>query len=200
MGETFPMETGAYLVRLARRQIEERLGKKDAPLEKPPSALLQKNMGAFVTLHTFKPRELRGCIGYIEPFMPLGRAVRECALHAAFEDGRFPPVQKGELENIVVEVSVLTPPVRIKVKSPPGCLKKIEIGKDGLVLEAGNLKGVFLPQVPLEQGWGVEECLSNLCLKAGVPADYWLWGNAKLYKFHTHIFCEEKPNGKIVKP
>ncbi|VVB57763.1 Uncharacterised protein [Candidatus Anstonella stagnisolia] len=199
VGGAFSGKTGEYLVRLARWQIEERLGEKVAPPKKPEDSLLQKNMGAFVTLHAFKPRELRGCIGYIEPIMPLEKTVRECALHSAFGDSRFMPLEKSELSNTVVEVSVLTLPEIIEVKSPKEYLKKIEIGKDGLVLEAGHYRGVFLPQVPVEQKWNVEEYLCELCGKAGADADCWLAQDVKVYKFQTHIFSEEKPNGKVMK-
>lgn len=199
MGEAFSAKIGEYLVRLARWQIEEGLGAKNEPPKKPQDALLQKKMGAFVTLHTFKQRELRGCIGYIEPIMPLEKTVRECALHSAFGDARFEPLQKSEIGNTVVEVSVLTVPEIIEVKNPMEYLRKIEIGKDGLVLEAGNYRGVFLPQVPIEQKWNVEEYLCGLCGKAGANADCWLAQNAKVYKFQAHIFSEEKPNGRITR-
>lgn len=199
MGEAFSAKVGEYLVRLARWQIEARLGEEGTPPKKPHDALLQKNMGAFVTLHTFKPRELRGCIGYIEPIMPLEKAVRECALHSAFEDPRFMPLKRGELSNVVVEVSVLTVPELIVVKNPKEYLKKIELGKDGLVLEAGYYGGVFLPQVPIEQKWNVEEYLCELCGKAGASEDCWLAKDARVYKFQTHIFAEEKPKGEIVR-
>lgn len=198
MGEGISEKCGGYLVRLARWQIGKKLGIEAQAPKAPRCKGLGENRGAFVTLHVFKPRGLRGCIGYIEPIMALEKAVAQCALHAAFEDGRFEPLAKSELGNVIVEVSVLSQPQIIGVKSPREYLEKIKIGKDGLVLEAGYCRGVFLPQVPIEQGWGVEEYLEELCVKAGAGRGCWMAQNAKVYKFQTFIFAEEKPNGRIV--
>ncbi|MCX8195239.1 MAG: TIGR00296 family protein [Candidatus Micrarchaeota archaeon] len=191
------VEEGAYLVGLARRAIASYLesGKKMQPEKKSP-ALFEKR-GVFVTLETYPARELRGCIGYPLPIKELAPAVVDNALAAAFDDPRFPPLEKEELEKIVVEVSVLSVPEEIKVSSPEEYLKKIKIGRDGLIITYGYSSGLLLPQVPVEWNWNVQEFLSHLCEKAGLPREMWRSPSAKISRFEAKIFCEEKPGGKV---
>jgi len=176
---------GEFLVRLARSAIECALdGKKLPPAGKFPKA------GAFVTLLTKPDRELRGCIGFPEPIMPLGQAVAEAAVCAALNDPRFPQLSKDELKKIIVEVSVLSPLEPLK-KPAKDYLKQIAIGKHGLVIELGGCRGLLLPQVPVEFKWGKEEFLCHLCNKAGLPPDAWTDEKAKLWRFTTQIFDEK---------
>jgi len=125
--------------------------------------------------------------------------VIEAAIAAATEDPRFPPLDSRELDNIIFEVSVLTPPQEISINNPSDYRKEIEIGKDGLILRWRFGSGLLLPQVPLELNWDTEEYLANLCYKAGAPPDVWLDSNSKLYKFQAEVFKEANPNGQIVK-
>jgi len=137
--------------------------------------------GAFVTLT--RAGDLRGCIGYIEPVLPLGRAVIRTAIYAATEDHRFRPVTAAELKDIRVEISVLTPAREI---ARPELVK---VGTHGLIVEKGGLKGVLLPQVPVDNGWDRETFLSQGCVKAGLPPDAWKRG-AKLSVFEAIVFHE----------
>jgi uncharacterized protein len=180
---------GDFLLKLARKAIETYiLEGKVLNIPEPPSATLEENMGVFVTLH--ENGELRGCIGYPEPIKPLIIALIEVAIGAATGDPRFAPLNSHELEKIEVEVSVLTPPERVIVDKPVEYLEKVDIGRDGLIIEKGAFRGLLLPQVPVEWGWDQNEFLTNTCLKAGMSPDCWLQEGVKIYSFQTQIFNE----------
>lgn len=191
------LEDGTYLVSLARRAISEyfKTGKKIMP-DKTGGVLSEKR-GVFVTLETYPARELRGCIGYPMPIKELALSVVDCALAAAFEDPRFPQLEKEELEKLVVEVSVLSVPERIKVKNPQELVKKIKVGRDGLIIDYGYSSGLLLPQVPIEWNWDEKEFLCQVCQKAGLPQDMWLSPSASISKFEAQIFFEDRPAGKV---
>lgn len=135
--------------------------------------------GVFVTLK--KRGALRGCIGFIEPVMPLARGVVEAAIYAAARDVRFEPVSKAELKSLEYEISVLTP---LEDMPDPSLVK---VGKHGLVVEMNGRKGLLLPQVPIENHWDRETFLEQTCLKAGLPPDAWKKG-AKLQSFEAIVF------------
>jgi hypothetical protein len=137
--------------------------------------------GLFVTLK--KRGALRGCIGFIEPVMPLARGVVEAAIYAAARDTRFEPVSKDELKSLDYEISVLTP---LEDMPDPNLVK---VGKHGLVVEMSGRKGLLLPQVPVENHWDRETFLEQTCLKAGLPPDSWKKG-AKLQSFEAIVFRE----------
>jgi uncharacterized protein (TIGR00296 family) len=197
VGMGISLEDGAYLVSLARQAIEGYAGdgKKISP-DKACGALLEKR-GVFVTLEEYPGRELRGCIGYPLPIKELALSVVDCALSAAFDDPRFPPLEKSELGKCVIEVSVLSAPEEIKVKSPADYPGKIKVGRDGLIIEYGYASGLLLPQVPVEWNWNEKEFLSQVCQKAGLPPDMWLSPSARLRRFEAEVFCEQKPGGKV---
>ncbi len=191
------LEEGTFAVKFARAVIENYLQGKDVIVEDYPEVFNEKR-GCFCTLHTYPERELRGCIGFPEPILPLIEALKEAAISAATRDPRFPPVTLGEMDNIVVEVSILTKPELIRVTHPKEYLNEIVIGRDGLIIEYGPYRGLLLPQVPVEYGWDVEEYLAHLCLKAGLPPDAWLLEGVKIYRFHAQIFEEVEPRGKVI--
>lgn len=180
---------GEFLVKLARSSIQSYLNDKvilDVPEDTPDT--LKEEMGAFVTLNS--NGQLRGCIGYPEPIKPLVNAVIEVAISAAIQDPRFPPVTREELDDIQVEVSVLTKPELIEVNKPPEYPEKINVGKDGLIVEGNFCRGLLLPQVPVEWQWDVDDFLSNTCMKAGLNPYCWLDPEIKIYKFQSQIFEE----------
>jgi len=193
---------GEYLVKLARTAVEEYLktGKTFA-MPKNVSSNLKEKCGVFVTLNSVAHgrKELRGCIGFPYPTTPLAKAVIESAIESATQDPRFPSVSLEELNSIVFEVSVLTPPELIKVEKPTDYPSKINVGKDGLIVERGYWKGLLLPQVPVEWNWNEEEFLCQCCIKAGLPPDNWLLKETKIYKFQAIIFEELEPKGKIAR-
>ncbi len=194
------LEEGKLLVRLARNAVEEYL--KTRKRIRPPEGLPQKLMqpcGVFVTINSVQSgeKELRGCIGLPYPTTPLVEAVIESAISSATQDPRFYPLTPEELDSVVFEVSVLTPPQLVEVKNPREYPSKIRVGVDGLIIERGFYRGLLLPQVPVEWNWDEEEFLCQCCLKAGLPPDCWLMKGVKVYKFQAIIFEEEKPKGEV---
>ena len=189
------LDEGKKAVSFAREVIEEYVKNKTVPEIELPGVFNEKH-GAFVTIHTYPGYELRGCIGVPLPVMSLKEAIVEGATSAT-RDPRFPPLSPDELDNIVVEVTVLTEPELIRVDKPSDYLSEIEIGRDGLIVEQGFFKGLLLPQVPVEQGWDKEEFLSHTCMKAGLMPDAWFDKNTKIYRFSGQVFTETKPRGEI---
>ncbi len=190
---------GKEIVEIAREAIEHYLatGQKLRIREGKIREKLRYNYGVFVTLRKYKTGELRGCIGFPEPCFSLSKALVEAAISAAIEDPRFLPVTLDEMNDIIVEVSILTPLTRLKGKRREEILKEIEIGRDGLVIRKGYNSGLLLPQVPLEEGWSKKDFISYTCLKAGLPPNCWLDEETEIYKFHAQIFKEEKPRGEV---
>jgi len=192
-------EEGAFLVKLARRAIEIYLNSKEVmrPAEAPEK--LRTLCGVFTTLNKIgrSGHELRGCIGLPYPVRPLAEAVVSSAISAAVEDPRFEPVSSNELDRIMVEVSVLTPPQVISVKDPSEYPKMVQVGLDGLIIERGSRSGLLLPQVPIEWGWDAEEFLTQCCLKAWLSPDAWLMKGTRISKFQAIIFDEKEPRGDV---
>jgi uncharacterized protein (TIGR00296 family) len=190
---------GAELVRLARTAVEKFLH--ESVIIKPGREIPDK-AGVFVTLNYITRsgmEHLRGCIGFPLPEKTLYQGVIEAAISAATEDPRFPPLDSEELNNIIFEVSVLTPPQQIRVNNIADYRKEIEIGRDGLILRWRFGSGLLLPQVPIELKWDVEEYLANICYKAGAPPDVWLDSDTTLYKFQAIVFKEVEPKGQIIR-
>ena len=194
------LEEGRLLVKLARKAVEEYLKnrKRIRPPENIPEKLMQPR-GVFVTINSVEgeEKELRGCIGLPYPTTPLAEAVIESAISSATQDPRFHPLSLKELDSVVFEVSVLTPPQLVEVENPSEYPSKIKVGVDGLIIERGFYRGLLLPQVPVEWGWSEEEFLCQCCLKAGLPPDCWLMKGTKVYKFQAIIFEEETPKGEV---
>ena len=194
------LKEGRFLVQLARKAVEENLkNKKRISLPEDASKKLLKPCGVFVTINSVKHKgkELRGCIGLPYPTTPLVQAVIESAISSATQDPRFYPLSLKELDSVVLEVSVLTPPQAIEVEKPSEFTSKIKVGEDGLIVEKGMSKGLLLPQVPVEWKWNEEEFLCQCCIKAGLPPDCWLLKATKIYKFQAIVFEEEKPRGEV---
>ena len=189
---------GVVLVKIARKAVTEFLSNGNRmKLESDIGEKFSFNSGVFVTLNN--PAGLRGCIGFPMPEKKLSHAIIEGAIAAATEDPRFPSVKTNELNDIVFEVTVLTPPVEIDVSDPTEYLEKIKVGRDGLIIKHSFSSGLLLPQVPVEYGWNVEEFLQHTCEKAGLARDTWKNESVKIEKFEGIIFKEETPNGVIVR-
>jgi len=196
----FTQEEGAWLVRLARQSITEYLEfGRLTPVPRDTGMKLLQRCGTFITLNMVRGdrEELRGCIGYPSPDLPLVEAVIDAAVSAATRDPRFPALEKDELHRIVVEVSILTPPSIIKVRNPQEYPKELQIGRDGLIVEHGYFKGLLLPQVPVEWGWDCEEFLGHCCIKAGLPPEAWILPDTRIFKFQALVFKEKQPNGEV---
>jgi AmmeMemoRadiSam system protein A len=128
--------------------------------------------------------DLKRCSGSIEPVAPLAQAVASSAVNAAFRDPRFPPVQKAELADMHIEISVMSPIV------PVDDIEEIEVGRDGLIVSRGGRAGLLLPQVATEYGWDRETFLRQTCVKAGLPPECWRSPDCRLEKFSAEVFGE----------
>ncbi|HUL79481.1 MAG TPA: AmmeMemoRadiSam system protein B [Vicinamibacteria bacterium] len=188
-------EEGARLVRLARAALETHffekgdLGRQLAAWPKGPDR--ERKQGVFVTLNRTDPVEvqaqgrLRGCIGQPEPQFPLYYGTVQAALDAALRDPRFEPLAAAELTRIEVEVTVLSP------RTPVASWRDIRLGTHGIVLQKGEKAALFLPQVAPEQHWTLEQTLTALSEKAGLPPDGWKDGT-RFSVFTGQVFEERK--------
>lgn len=141
--------------------------------------------GAFVTLRIGV--ELRGCLGHISPDRPLGELIPGLAVAAARDDPRFPPLTPDELDQVTIEISVLTTPQVVD----PGDSSVIVIGRDGLIVERGSARGLLLPQVAPEQRWSARQFLDATCEKAGLPRGSWREPGTRVLTFQADVFEEE---------
>jgi hypothetical protein len=149
-------------------------------------ARLEEARGAF---------ELRGCIGYITPMKSLAETVRDVASYAALEDSRFTPVVTQELPLLGYEISVMSPLRRVLD------IKEIKVGRDGLIMKQGEIEGLLLPQVPVEEHWDRGTFIEETCLKAGLPRDAWKDEATDIFKFTALVFGEHSPDmGTILDP
>jgi AmmeMemoRadiSam system protein A len=174
------------LLRLARNTLETYF--KDLDPDTSECSHLTQLRGCFVTLH--KKRELRGCIGFTKPIMPLFEQIIAATKAAAFEDPRFDPLVAEELKDIYIEISILTKPELIKAESIQDYIDNIEIGRDGLIIQSNGHSGLLLPQVATEYHWTQEQFLDAVSDKAGLGQGAWKQKEAKIYKFHAEVFSE----------
>ncbi|MHA1542614.1 MAG: TIGR00296 family protein [Candidatus Hodarchaeales archaeon] len=196
--------SGEYLVKIARRAIETFLEEnhKLKPPKNVPEDLLDES-GVFVTLHHLEHNQelrLRGCIGRIESRGgALVQSTIDSAIDAAFHDSRFNQVQKSEMSNITIEVTILTLPQKIEVEKPQDYFEIIKIGRHGLIAERGPYqRGLLLPQVPVEQKWDIGQYLAFVCQKAGLSPNAWMDLKTTILSFEGIIYSEVSPNGQIV--
>ena len=193
--EDLTVEEGTELVYLARKAVESYL--RDGKIINTTNESNRK-AGIFVTLYqthsSNSEKNLRGCVGYTIPSRNIYDTVIAAAINAATEDYRFMALSQEELENTIFEVSVLTKPTLIQVDSTLAFQNEIIIGRHGLLLESRYGSGLFLPQVPVEQKWTINEYLVNLCNKAGAPTDAWKLSDSRLYKFRSLVFTENLPS------
>ena len=194
-----PLQDGKYIVGVARKTIEKCVKAGGVVVyETKAASRLKEKHGVFVTIFKYPSKELRGCIGMPRPEKPLIIALKEAATNAALGDPRFTPVKPEELDKIVVEVTVLTPPELIVVDKAQEYPKNVEVGKHGLIIETDFKSGLLLPQVATELKLDSEQFLSETCFKAGLGFSDWLGPNIKIYRFEGQIFAEEVPGGEVV--
>jgi len=181
----FSTDERSLLLRLAHDSILFAIARREITLH-PPTAHLAEHRGAFTSLYLRD--ELRGCVGYALPVTSVYRAVAETARAAAFEDTRFQPVTREEAAELNIELSILSPPRPIQADL-------IEIGRHGLLISMSGLRGLLLPQVPVEHNWDRITFLEQTCRKAGLPPDAWKNG-AKIEAFTAEVFGENStPTG-----
>lgn len=178
------------LLKIARTAIYENLHGKDFSLD---AARLHRNLisecGVFVTLRL--NGQLRGCIGYVESEHTVAETVAEVALKAATQDPRFIPIEPDELNNIVIEISVLSELVVLEN------VQSIEIGTHGLYLEGEFHRGLLLPQVAVENNWDRETFIVQLGKKAGLPDFQPDYPDVRIYTFTADVFNETTVNQKV---
>jgi AmmeMemoRadiSam system protein A len=184
---------GQILLRLARQTIEERLGLAAtdpvAPQELEDPAL-QNFQGVFVTLN--KRGMLRGCIGSLQGMESIVDGVRRHAVNAALHDNRFPVLTADEVEELQIDISVLTPPQDLGYTDGEDLIRKLRPGTDGVIISApGGAGATFLPQV-WEQLPMPEMFLGHLCRKAGLPDDSWRTGQLGVQIYQVQHFEEPK--------
>jgi len=178
-------ELGTVLLRIAREAIGERVG---FGVRLPAPAHTLREFGAtFVTL--FHSGDLRGCIGTVSAWRPLGEDVRANAVAAAFMDPRFSPLTRDEYPGLAVEVSLLDAPRPMLFVDEADALTQLRPGVDGVVLEAGRHRSTFLPQV-WDQLPDPRSFLGALKRKAGLPERYW-GTEIRLSRYEVRKFVEE---------
>ena len=190
-------DDGQILVKMARNAVTEYLQNNTRINNKEFNSRFNIDSGIFVTIT--KENSLRGCIDYPLPIKKLSNAVIDSAIAAATEDPRFSPINPNELNNLIFEITVLTPPIEINVEKYEDYLSIIKVGRDGLIVENKQCSGLLLPQVPKEYGWDIEEFLAHTSEKAGLEKNAWKDQDTKVSRFEGIIFKEESPNGKIVR-
>lgn len=173
----------SLLLEIAREAIESRIQNRN-PEYGAGSDNLREPYGVFVSLHTGK--KLRGCIGTMTGSRPLDEAVPEMAQSSAFRDPRFAPVGAGELGELSIEISVLSPLKKIET------VEEIEIGRHGIYIVKGSRSGVLLPQVAVQENWNRDEFLTHTCYKAGLSGNAWKSSGVEIFIFSAIIFADER--------
>ena len=202
MSNAYSDEDGNFLVRLARKTVDEYVTQKmKSEPPKDTAEHLRQKSGVFVTLNSISGNRvsLRGCIGRPYPSQPLVEAVIDSSIDSAVNDPRFPPLTPKELDTIIVDLSVLTPPEKIEYSKPEDLLSLVKVGRDGLIAVQGRWRGLLLPQVPVDWKWNTLEYLEHTCNKAGLPEDAWKDPKTEFMSFQAEIFGEEKPRGNVVR-
>jgi len=168
-------------LRLAREAVTRAVSFGQLPAQIPSHGVFAEKCGVFVTLHVRE--RLRGCIGVVEPDHPLGESIVRCAASAALQDPRFASVHADEFAHLQVEISLLSAPLPIRPE-------EIEIGRHGLLVVRGRLRGLLLPQVATEHRLTPEQFLAETCRKAQLPPDSWRESDAQILGFTCEVFSE----------
>jgi AmmeMemoRadiSam system protein A len=176
------VEDQQRLLSLARRALEARV-RREAPPALDRGGALEWPRGAFVTIHCHG--DLRGCLGRLDTDLPLAETVAQLAASVSDSDPRFEPVRPAELDDIEVEISVLTPDREV------ASIAEVEAGRHGLIVEHTGRRGLLLPQVAAEYGWDAETFVAHTCIKAGLPGDAWRYG-ARIFVFEAQVFGETR--------
>jgi AmmeMemoRadiSam system protein A len=182
--DLIPSETRCHLLALARGAIRAYVLDQLLP-DESSSRKAGERRGAFVTLHL--AGRLRGCMGRPDSLDSLETAVAICAVLAASRDPRFPPVRPHEIEALGIEISILTPP---EIVPAAEVLDRLHPGRHGAVVSLGAYRGLLLPQVAAEQGWGSERFLEETCRKAGLPPGAWRDPEVRIELFTAEVFSE----------
>lgn len=193
------LKEGQELINIARKAIEKNLKSEERINNLKVSKNLQRNMGAFVTLRKPESEEqdLRGCMGIPLPKKSLVDAVINSAINSSTRDPRFPKLSLDELEEVIIEVSVLSPPQKVEVENREELVNEITVGENGLIVESSMNSGLLLPTVPLDHNWDEKEFLDQTCRKAGLQKGCWKNKDVIVKKFSGIVFSEKTPNGEV---
>ena len=174
-------------LQLARSAVVQAVSHGKLPDAIPGEGVFAERTGVFVTLHV--RGRLQGCIGVIEAKEPLGEAIVRCAASAALEDPRFAPMKNDQLDELSVEISLLSPLAPIVPES-------VEIGRHGLLIQLHAHRGLLLPQVAVEHRFTRKQFLEETCRKAGLGREAWRDPEARIFGFTAEVFSESaKPEG-----
>ena len=180
-----PLESQKKLIELSRQTLENFVLGRRCQVERVNDSYLEtQDYGAFVSLHN--QGELRGCIGDCAPRAPLYGTVIEMTEAAASRDSRMEPIAKAELGDIRIDISVLSP--LFKVVDP----LSLEVGKHGLYVAKGGLRGVLLPQVATQYRWTIQTFLEQTCVKAGLRKHAWKESDSEVSTFTALIIKEQR--------
>jgi len=182
-------EEGAVAVSAAISYVHEAVTKQQSTNPNLPEVFTQKR-GIFVTLT--KKGDLRGCIGYPYPMLQLGEAIKDAAYQAALHDSRFYPVTLDELQDLDIEITILSEPIDL-ICPATDRPNHVIIGKHGLIVEYHGYRGLLLPQVAVEWGWNSAEFLNQTCIKAGLPPKTWNKETCTVQTFEGQIFTRKQP-------
>jgi AmmeMemoRadiSam system protein A len=182
----FSLAQRQILLGIAHRAILSAFDRGSLPVAPPSSPLLSELRGIFSTLYL--DGQLRGCVGYALPIVPLYRAVAETARAAAFEDSRFLPVTIEEVPRLEVSLSVLSRLFPIRAEA-------VEVGRHGLLISQGAHRGLLLPQVPVEHAWDQGTFLEQTCRKAGLPPNVWRAGSGITIEAFTAEIFRDRESG-----
>ncbi len=166
---------------LARKAVVEAVSHHKLPEPIAREGIFSERRGVFVTLQV--RGRLQGCIGVTEPSEPLGEAIVRCAVSAALEDPRFAPMKEAQLEEMDIEISLLSP-------LEPILPQAIEIGRHGLLIVLHAQRGILLPQVAIEHRFTSEQFLEETCRKAGLRREAWKDPETRLFGFTCEVFSE----------
>jgi len=181
MTRSMSPEHRRVLLRLAHAAVEAAVRGAAPPAWSRDDAALAAPGAAFVTLRERASGELRGCRGEIMAVRPLAESVIEGAVAAALDDPRFPPVGEEEIPSLTFELSVLSP---MRAVRPD----EVEVPRHGVMISHRGRRGLLLPQVAPEQGWGRDELLAGVCRKAGLPPTAWRDAAARLEVFEADVW------------
>ena len=184
------LSQGRRLLELARSTLEHRLGRvPEVRREGLDDAALQRRCGTFVTLKINDT--LRGCIGNLEAAGSIVDSIERNAVQAAFHDHRFQPLTAEELENVAIDISILSKPERLEYRDGADLCARLRPLIDGVILRHGGKGATFLPQV-WSQLPEAETFLEHLCQKAGLPGSFWQDEHPDIYTYQVQIFREDK--------
>ncbi|MCK5349109.1 MAG: AmmeMemoRadiSam system protein A [Desulfobacula sp.] len=192
MTDKLSKRDGELLLKLARQTILCKFGQEDDELgslkAEVSKNILEEKRGIFVSLH--KKKDLRGCIGNIDPVKTVFEGVVDNARHAAFNDSRFSPLSYEELKETIIEVSILTRPQKLDYTDAQDLIAKLRPDVDGVMIKKRHHSSTFLPQV-WKQLKEPRTFLTHLCIKAGLSSDEWKSGDLSVLTYQVQLFEEQ---------